>query len=134
MGSPPRVVVRSTGYAAYAAGFFVLAALLMSTFLFQKGGHDRPGVEISSGIVVALLLVAAVRGWRGSTVIAEPHGVMARSGVRTRRWHWDQVDAFIADTRANGVVGYQRRMLGIKLANGHTDWCTDINCRPARGD
>ena len=132
MTTNPRVIVRSRWYAAYTAGFFLLAAFLMSTFLFQKGGHDRLGVDIFSAIIVALCLVAVVRWWQGSTVIAEPPGVTARHAIRTRHWLWDQVDRFVADTRPNGVVGYRRRMLGIRLATGETHWCTDINCRPGK--
>ena len=130
----PSLKVQSRAYSLSMAGVFVFMALIESTFFFQHGGHDRVGSAAFSAVIELALCVVIVRTWRGSTVLTDHSGVVARSILRTRRWQWEQVREFVAATRPNGMMGYRRRMLGIALVDGTTHWCTDINCGPGRGD
>ncbi len=79
-------------------------------------------------MLVGLTATMTIRAGFSSTVKADGDGVVARSLVRTRRWRWDQVREFVAETRSSGMVGYQRPTLGIVLTDGTTNWRTDITC------
>ena len=134
MHEPRRVTARSQRYALFTSGVFVVAALLLGDPFIHKGGHDRTGLMIASGVIEVVMVIVIVRAWRGSTVIADTNGVIARSIPRTRRWRWNEVREFAAVIRPIGAMGYKRTTLAIVLADGRKHWCTDINCRPARDD
>jgi hypothetical protein len=42
------------------------------------------------------------------------------------------VREFVATTRAVGMGGWRRRVLGIVFVDGTTRWLTEINSRPGR--
>jgi hypothetical protein len=69
-----------------------------------------------------------------ATLLASEDKVVVRGLVRTRSWSWDQIDAFVVETRVvGGFVKYRCRMLGIRQHDGRLRWLTELNCRPAKG-
>jgi len=121
--------VRAERIARFASGVFVAFAFIEASG-FQ--GDNTFGSLIFLAVLIGLTLSMAVRAWLSSTAKADGDGVIARSYLRTRRWRWDDVRGFVADTRPSRVVGYKRRTLGILLRDGTTNWRTDITCPRSR--
>jgi len=118
----------------------VVMTTALSAFIFLETGayFDRNGTQpgelaFTSGFL-AVLAWLAVRSSRMATLLADEDKVVVRSLVRTRSWSWDQIDAFVVETRlVGGFVKYRRRMLGIRQHDGRLRWLTELNCRPAQG-
>jgi hypothetical protein len=117
--------VMTTGW-----GLFVF---LETGAFFDRNGTE-PGELAFSSAFIAVMVWFGVRSSRMATLLADEHKVVVRGMVRTRSWTWDQIDAFVVDTRLVGVfVKYRRRMLGIRQHDGRLRWLTELNCRPANG-
>jgi hypothetical protein len=65
-------------------------------------------------------------------VIIDDQKVVVRSLLRTRKWPRPAIRGFVPDTRAVGMGGWQRRVLGIVFADGSTRWLNEINSRPPK--
>jgi len=112
------------------SGLFIL---LESGAYFDRNGTE-PGFLAFTSALLAVLAWLGVRSSRMATLLADDDKVVVRALVRTRSWAWDQIDAFVVDTRlTGGFVRYRRRMLGIRQHDGRLRWLTELNCRPARG-
>jgi hypothetical protein len=118
----------------------VFVTTLWSFFFFLETGayFDRNGTQpgelaFTSGFL-AVLAWLGVRSSRMATLLADEDKVVVRGMVRTRSWSWDQIDAFVVETRlAGGFVKYRRRVLGIRQHDGRLRWLRELNCRPAEG-
>ena len=117
----------------------VMTTVLGLFFFLETGAYfDRngtqPGELAFTSVFLAVLVWLGVRSSRMATLLADNDKVVVRSLVRTRSWPWDQIDAFVVETRlVGGFVKYRRRMLGIRQHDGRLRWLRELNCRPANG-
>jgi hypothetical protein len=118
----------------------IFVTTLWSFFFFLETGayFDRNGTQpgelaFTSGFL-AVLAWLGVRSSRMATLLADEDKVVVRAQLCTRSWSWDQVDAFVVETRlVGGFVKYRRRTLGIRQHDGRLRWLRELNCRPAKG-
>jgi hypothetical protein len=111
-------------------GFFFF---LETGAYFDRNGTQPGELAFTSGFL-AVLAWLGVRSSRMATLLADEDKVVVRAQLRTRSWSWDQIDAFVVETRlVGGFVKYRRRMLGIRQHDGRLRWLTELNCRPAKG-
>lgn len=100
---------------------------------FDRNG-TQPGELAFTSAFLAVLVWLGVRSSRMATLLADNDKVVVRSLIRTRSWPWDQIDAFVVETRlVGGFVKYRRRMLGIRQHDGRLRWLTELSCCPAKG-
>jgi hypothetical protein len=112
------------------AGFFIV---LETGAYFDRNG-TQPGVLAFTSAFLAVLTWLGVRSSRMATLLADDDKVVVRALFRTRSWSWDQIDAFVVETRlTGGFARYRRRMLGIRQHDGRLRWLSELNCRPAKG-
>jgi hypothetical protein len=125
-----RYVVRSRYVRGFTTTVFVVFGLL------DAGGlADTPRRTVAlafTGVLELALAVLAVRAWRSAVAIVDDEEVLVRTLLRTRRWSRSEVRRFVADTRAIGMGGWRRRVLGILFVDGTTRWLTEINSRPPK--
>jgi hypothetical protein len=118
-------VVLTTGWGLFA--------FLETGAFFDRNGTQPGELAFTSGLL-AVMVWLGVRSSRMATLLADEHKVVVRGMFRTRSWTWDQIDAFVVETRlVGGFVKYRRRMLGIRQHDGRLRWLTELNCRPAKG-
>lgn len=108
-------------------------------------GTTTEGITLLS-IVLAWLLIFAIRGARSATILLSESMLIVRTLGYTKSWPVAQVEAFDTETRAAmpgfGVLGLgvslgllwlvrrQRRMLRIRFRGGATLWLTEFKSRP----
>jgi hypothetical protein len=131
---------RSVRYKATSRWQRVVMTTVWGLFFFLETGayFDRngtqPGELAFTSVFLAVLVWLSVRSSRMATLLADSDKVVVRSLVRKRSWPWDQIDAFVVETRlVGGFVKYRCRMLGIRQHDGRLRWLTELNCRPANG-
>jgi hypothetical protein len=101
--------------------------------LLGAGGFaDATGTAslVFTSVLEIVLGVLIVRAWRSATMIVGEKEVVVRSLVGTRKWPRQMMREFVATTRAVGMGGWRRRVLGIVFVDGITRWLTEINSRP----
>jgi hypothetical protein len=94
----------------------------------------RPSAAIFAAISSAIIAGGVVRIWQMATLAVSDDQIVAHSFFGTRRWSRDEVVGFTASTRPINNFGYRRRVLGVVLRDGSTQWLTSINCKPAKND
>jgi hypothetical protein len=114
---------------ASMCGFFFFLA---TGSYFAKNG-TQPGFVAFTTAFLVVIAWGGVRAARSATLLANDDKVVVRSFVRTRSWLWDEIDAFVVETRPVGRYSYQRRMLGLRTRDGNIRWLSELNCRPAGG-
>jgi hypothetical protein len=107
-------------------------------FILESGSYSakngtEPGFVAFTTAFLVVIAWAGVRAARSATLLANDHKVTVRSFVRTRSWLWEQIDAFVVETRPIGMYSYKRRMLGLRTRDGNIRWLSELNCRPAGG-
>jgi hypothetical protein len=127
--SDGRYVVRSRYVRGLTTGAFVVFALLAASGFADA---TRTASLVFTSLMEILLAILIVRAWRSATMIVGEKEVVVRSLVRTRMWPRETIRAFVATTRAVGMGGWRRRVLGIVFVDGTTRWLTEINSRPPR--
>jgi hypothetical protein len=114
---------------ASMCGFFFF---LESTSYFAKSGRQPGFVAFTTAFLVVIAWVG-VRAARSATLLTNDDKVTVRGFVRTRSWLWNEIDAFVVETRSVGRYSYQRRVLGLRTRAGNIRWLSELNCRPAAG-
>jgi hypothetical protein len=123
-----RYEIRSRYIRGLTSSVFAFFALLV-----VGGFVNTTRTAFAMTVVLEIILVALVaRGWRSASVIVDDQEVVVRSLLRTRKWPRRAIRGFVADTRAVGMGGWQRRVLGIAFTDGSTRWLNEINSRPPK--
>jgi hypothetical protein len=121
--------------AVFPAAALLLWALILD-IIFSDPDGTRPANLTLMGILLAWVTVYGARGWRAATLTVTDARVTFRGLAWTRSWRWELIDGFAAETRPMQWVRLpgrvRRRVLGIRLRDGHTAWLHELNGRPGR--
>lgn len=81
-------------------------------------------------LVEVVCVSAAVRAWRGATVILDNRGVTVRQTARTRLFAWQDI-AQARIVRGSSAVSSQWRVLAIELRSGKVRRFQEIRAKSA---
>jgi hypothetical protein len=104
--------------------------------MFSDPGGTNPTNLTLFSILMAWAVLIGLRGWYTGKLLAFDDKVTIRHIVGTRHLPWAEIDCFVADTKVTPVVGQiqrRRRVLGVRLRSGYTNWLPEASCRAADG-
>lgn len=111
-----------------------LVALLVAIGLASRiisPDANVSGQRLLSILMLIPVLLVGVTAGASSSIRASADGVRAFTVLGPRSWRWEEIHSFLVETRATGLLRYQRRVLGIQLRSGETRWLTEISSRLA---
>jgi hypothetical protein len=103
---------------------------LLSIPTIVDPGKGGIGLQVASVGFTAVLIWLTIRAFGSATIVATEQGVRYRNVARDRRWAWDDLEQFEARDGRVGAMGYRRRVLFVRQANGALRKLEAINARP----
>jgi hypothetical protein len=107
--------------------FMATGIFIGEAFTPGKGGV---GLTVFAAMSAAAAVWMLARCFIAPTIIATPDGILVRELLRTRKYHWTEIEQFQVSQKPVGSVGYNRRVLGITFKNGETIWFKAFNDNP----